>query len=74
MKAGDEIPLVSRLLAIADAFDAMTSPRPYRPVMRIDDGLEQIRRLAGQQFDPRMAEAFVSIPRETLGQIQATGR
>jgi response regulator RpfG family c-di-GMP phosphodiesterase len=74
MKAGEEIPLVARLLAIADAFDAMTSPRPYRAVMSIDDALEQVRRLAGQQFDPRMAEAFVRVPRQVLEQIQASAR
>ena len=74
MKAGEEIPLVARLLAIADAFDAMTSHRPYRAVMSLDDALEQIRRLAGQQFDPRMAEAFVRVPRQVLEQIQASAR
>jgi len=52
----------------------MTSPRPYRAVMSIDDALEQIRRLAGQQFDPRMAEAFVRVPRQVLEQIQASAR
>ena len=74
MLAGEEIPVVSRLLAIADAFDAMTSPRPYRAVMSTDDALEQIRKLAGQQFDPTMAEAFLAIPRETLEEIRASHR
>jgi HD-GYP domain-containing protein (c-di-GMP phosphodiesterase class II) len=74
MRAGQEIPVVSRLLAIADAFDAMTSPRPYRAVMSIEEALEQIRKLAGQQFDPRMAEALAAVPRETLEEIQASNR
>ena len=74
MRAGDEIPVVSRLLALADAFDAMTSPRPYRAVMSIEEALEQIRQLAGQQFDPQMAEAFLAVPRETLEEIQASNR
>jgi response regulator RpfG family c-di-GMP phosphodiesterase len=74
MRAGEEIPVVARLLAIADAFDAMTSPRPYRAVMSIDDALEQIRRLGGQQFDLRMAEALLAVPRETLQQIQTSHR
>jgi len=74
MKAGEEIPVVSRLLVIADAFDAMTSPRPYRAVMSIDDALEQIQKLAGQQFDPRMAEALLAVPHETLEEIQASHR
>ena len=74
MRAGNEIPVVARLLAIADAFDAMTSPRPYRAVMSIEAALEQIRQLAGQQFDPQMAEAFLALPRETLEGIQARNR
>jgi len=74
MKAGEEIPLVSRVLAVADAFDAMTSPRPYRAALGIDDALQQVRRLAGQQFDPHMAEAFAAVPRDVLQQIQARGR
>jgi len=74
LRAGEEIPVVARLVAIADAFDAMTSRRPFREAMSIDDALEQVRRMAGQQFDPRMAEAFLGIPREVLEQIQASGR
>ena len=74
MRAGQEIPVVSRLLAIADAFDAMTSPRPYRAVMSIEEALEQIRKLAGQQFDPRMAEALAAVPRGTLEEICASHR
>jgi putative nucleotidyltransferase with HDIG domain len=74
MKAGEEIPLVARLLTVADAFDAMTSPRPYREAMTIDAALEQIRQMAGQQFDPHMAEAFLAVPREVLEEIQKRGR
>jgi HD-GYP domain-containing protein (c-di-GMP phosphodiesterase class II) len=74
MRAGNEIPVVARLLAIADAFDAMTSPRPYRAVMSIEAALEQIRQLAGQQFDPQMAEAFLALPQETLEGIQSRNR
>jgi response regulator RpfG family c-di-GMP phosphodiesterase len=74
MRAGEEISVVARLLAIADAMDAMTSPRPYRAVMSIDEALEQIRKLAGQQFDPQMAEALLAVPRETLAEIQASHR
>ena len=74
MKAGDEIPQVSRLLAIADAFDAMTSPRPYRETLSVDAALEQIRRMAGQQFDPQMVEAFLAVPRDVLEDIRSRGR
>jgi response regulator RpfG family c-di-GMP phosphodiesterase len=74
LKAGEEIPVVARLLAIGDAFDAMTSPRPYRAAMSTDAALDQIRQLAGQQFDPQMAEAFLNVPREVLEQIRASQR
>jgi response regulator RpfG family c-di-GMP phosphodiesterase len=74
MKAGDEIPLVSRLLAVADAFDAMTSPRPYRETLTNEAALDQIRQMAGQQFDPRVAEAFLQVPPDVLDDIRSRGR
>jgi HD-GYP domain-containing protein (c-di-GMP phosphodiesterase class II) len=74
LKAGEEIPLLARLLAVADAFDAMTSPRPHRAAMSLDEALDQIQRLAGQQFDPRMAGALAAVPKEILAQIQASHR
>ena len=49
--AGDDIPLESRILLVADAFDAMTSERPYSPAMDVDDALAELRRCAGRQFD-----------------------
>lgn len=58
--SGDSIPLAARLLAVADAYDAMTSDRPYRPGLNEDAALEEIRLGAGNQFDPKVAEAFVS--------------
>jgi response regulator RpfG family c-di-GMP phosphodiesterase len=73
-KAGEEIPLVARVIAVADAFDAMTSPRPYRDAMDIDQALEQIRRLAGEQFDPRVAQALLEIPAEYLTEVHDSGR
>ncbi|MBL7139304.1 MAG: response regulator [Planctomycetes bacterium] len=74
MKAGEEIPRVARILAVADAFDAMTSPRPYRDALDIDQAREQIRRLAGQQFDPAAAEAFLCIPVGVLAEIRHSHR
>jgi len=74
LKAGEEIPLVSRLLAVADAFDAMTSPKAHRAALSIEQAQEQIRQLSGQQFDPRVSEAFLAIPPETLAHIQSLGR
>jgi len=59
--AGDEIPLPARIFALADAFDAMTSDRPYRPAVGRAHALEEIREGAGHQFDPAIANAFVTI-------------
>lgn len=74
LKAGEEIPVVARVIAVADTFDAMTSHRPYRDALSIDEALDQIRRLAGQQFDPQAVEAFLGIPIEILTEIRASNR
>jgi len=57
--AGDDIPLGARIVAIADAFDAMTSDRSYRPAMSIAEAVEEIKRYAGTQFDPVIVAAFL---------------
>jgi diguanylate cyclase (GGDEF)-like protein/putative nucleotidyltransferase with HDIG domain len=54
--AADEIPLESRILLVADAFDAMTSERPYSPAMPVDEALAELRACAGSQFDPECVE------------------
>jgi putative two-component system response regulator len=59
---GEGIPLGARILAVADAFDAMTSDRPYRSAMSIADALDEIKRCAGTQFDPAVVDAFLKIP------------
>jgi HD-GYP domain-containing protein (c-di-GMP phosphodiesterase class II) len=56
---GDAIPLGSRVIRVADAFDAMTSPRPYRPAMTIEDAAEELRANRGAQFDPLIVEALL---------------
>jgi len=58
--SGDEIPLGSRIVFVADAFDAMTSTRPYRPAARRDDAVRELERCAGTQFDPEVVDAFVA--------------
>ena len=73
-KAGTEIPPVARIIAVADAFDAMTSPRPYRAALSIQEALERLRQVSGQQFDPEAVEAFVGLPLESLASIQAAFR
>jgi putative nucleotidyltransferase with HDIG domain len=60
-KAGEEIPLEARVLAIADAFDAMTSDRPYRRALTRAEALAEVERCAGTQFDPRIAEVFLEL-------------
>ncbi|HET8607301.1 MAG TPA: HD-GYP domain-containing protein [Gaiellaceae bacterium] len=57
--AGTAIPLAARILAVADAFDAMTSTRPYRPALPVDAALAEVARCAGTQFDPEPAAALV---------------
>jgi diguanylate cyclase (GGDEF)-like protein len=58
---GDEIPLGSRVVAVCDAFDAMTTDRPYRQALSEDDAIEEIRRCAGTQFDPIVVDAFCRV-------------
>lgn len=56
---GDEIPLECRVLAIVDAYDAMTHDRPYRPAMNHELAVAELQRCAGTQFDPGLAEKFI---------------
>jgi diguanylate cyclase (GGDEF)-like protein len=58
---GDSIPLEGRILAIADAYDAMTSPRPYREQLSAQQALGELRRCAGTQFDPELVELFCTL-------------
>ena len=71
---GEEIPLGARIFAIADSMDAMLSDRPYRKALPMSYAREEIQRCSGTQFDPKVAEVFLSIPenhwkelRESLG-------
>ena len=56
--SGDQIPLASRILLVADAFDAMTSDRPYRAAQSMEEALDELRRNSGRQFDPRCVDAL----------------
>jgi putative two-component system response regulator len=58
---GEAIPMVGRITAIADVFDALTSKRPYKPPLPIDESLGIIRAGSGIHFDPRVVEAFFAI-------------
>jgi hypothetical protein len=58
--AGDEIPEFARIIAVADAFDSMTSTRSYRAARRMSEAIDELRKGAGTQFDPALVEAFIS--------------
>lgn len=65
---GDMIPQTARIIAIADSFDAMTSPRPYRQLLSKDEAILEIKQNAGSQFDPDFAKVFVEKTAHRLGQ------
>ena len=59
--AGGDIPLICRIVAIADAYDAMTNDRPYRRKVSHDAAIAELKRCAGTQFDPGLVEKFTSL-------------
>jgi response regulator RpfG family c-di-GMP phosphodiesterase len=62
--SGEEIPLMARILAVADSFDAMTSDRPYRKAMSRSAAIAEIKQFSGRSFDPAVVEAFLEVIRE----------
>jgi len=58
---GQEIPLLARIIHIADAYDAMTSDRPYRRALSHEDAIEEIKKHSGTQFDPKVVQSFLRI-------------
>ena len=69
--AGEAIPLGARIFAVADSFDAMTSDRPYRRAMSVEDACAEVARCRGTQFDPTVVAAFLRIPASRLDAIAA---
>jgi putative nucleotidyltransferase with HDIG domain len=59
--SGAKIPIGSRIIFVADAFDAMTSDRPYRKAMSKEMAQAELRKCAGSQFDPEIVDAFLSV-------------
>jgi putative two-component system response regulator len=65
--AGERIPLVARIVAVADVFDALTHDRPYKPAWPLERAVARIERGAGSQFDPQVVSAFMRMPRQLEG-------
>ncbi len=72
---GENIPLDARILNVADSYDAMTSLRPYREgKMSPEEALEEVKRCSGTQFDPKIADVFVSLKKSQLSQVNGDKR
>lgn len=67
--AGEEIPLGSRIVAVLDTFDAMTSDRPYRKALPVERAVAELKRFTHQQFDPLVVDAFLQVLEETGSQF-----
>lgn len=63
---GEEIPLVARIVAVADVFDALTTARPYKEAWSVEDSLSHIRAQSGLHFEPRLVDFFLSVLPEVL--------
>ncbi len=59
--AGDQIPLGARIIAVCDAFTAMTFPRPYAAQLSVPEAIAELRRGAGTQFDPTVVDALANL-------------
>ena len=69
--SGEEIPQLARIIGVADAFDAMSCDRPYRPALERDVIIRELERFAGVQFDPNYAKEFISILESGLCDVDA---
>lgn len=67
---GENIPYLARVLTVIDSFDAMTSSRPYNKRKTYEEGLEELNRCSGTQFDPKIVEIFTEVVRENINEIQ----
>ena len=62
--SGEEIPIEARIVLVCDAFHAMTTDRPYRKRLSVDEACRRLRDGAGSQFDPSVVDVFLSLPFE----------
>ncbi len=72
--AGDEIPEFARVIAVADAFDSMTSTRSYRGARSVEEAVAELRKCSGMQFDPVLVDAFIAALTRERWESQATGQ
>lgn len=69
--AHQQIPLSARIVSLADAFDAISHERPYKPPWPLDKALAEIQRCSGSQFDPEIVAAFLRLDHPTLLELPA---
>ncbi len=69
--AGEDIPLGARIIAVCDAYDAMTNERPYRPARPSHEALAEVRRGAGRRYDPRIVPVFLAAVARLSGRGRA---
>ena len=69
---GEQIPLAARIVFACDAFNAMTTDRPYRDAMPVEEGLAELRANAGTQFDPAVVDALVEVVEQGRPMVMAT--
>ena len=65
-QSGEQTPSDARIIHVSDAYDAMTSYRPYRPSMTHEQAIHELIRFAGTQFDPRIVAVFANLPRQVF--------
>jgi HD-GYP domain-containing protein (c-di-GMP phosphodiesterase class II) len=61
---GEEIPLISRIITVADAWEAMTSERPYKEAKTRKEAITELKKCSGKQFDPEITEVFIKLIEE----------
>ena len=71
--SGTDVPVEAAVIAIADAWDAMTTDRPYADALGVDEAMLQIHAGRGKQFNPAVVDAFVSVARRRPADIMPSG-
>lgn len=71
--SGESIPLLARIIRIADSYDAMTSDRPYRRALSSREALAEIEKCSGTMFDPRLAGLFIEVISKRTGEQHEFG-